>query len=57
MDRHILEEQRSMGLGMGMKQGVREAQELAADHFVHVMYYMRSGLQPDNKLLFLLFPY
>lgn len=50
-----------MGLGMGMEQGVREphreAQELAAGHFVHVMYYMRSGLQPDNNLLFLLFPY
>lgn len=44
-----------------MKQGVREpqgeAQELATGHFVHVMSYMGSGLQPENNLLFLLFPY
>lgn len=26
-------------------------------HFVHMMYYMGSGLQPENNLLFLLFPY
>lgn len=44
-----------------MEQGVRasqgEAQKLAAGHFVHVMYYTASGLQPENNLLFLLFPY
>lgn len=42
-----------------MEQGVREPQgeELAAGHFVHIMYYMGSGLQPENNLLFLLFPY
>lgn len=44
-----------------MEQGVREpqgeAQELAAGHFVHVMYYVGSGHQPENNLLFLLFPY
>ena len=33
-----------------------EAQDLAADYFVHVMYYMGSGLQSENNLLFLLFP-
>lgn len=33
-----------------------EAQELAAGYFVHVMYYMGSGLQSENNLLFLLFP-
>lgn len=35
----------------------RDTQELAENHFVHVMYYMGSGLQPENNLLFLLFPY
>ena len=45
----------------GMEQRVKasqgEAQELAAGYFVHVMYYMGSGLQSENNLLFLLFPY
>lgn len=44
----------------GMEQRVKasqgEAQELAAGYFVHVMYYMGSGLQSENNLLFLLFP-
>lgn len=44
-----------------MEQGVREpqgeAQELAAGHSVHVMYYMESGFQPEKNLLFRLFPY
>jgi len=54
------EEQRSKGPGIWHGRGLetqRETQELATGHFVHVMYYMGSGLQPENNLLFLLFPY
>lgn len=38
-----------------MPQG--EAQDLAEGNFVYIMYYMGSELQPENNLLFLLFPY
>lgn len=62
MGGHILERSRgSRAQKFDMEQGIREsqgeAQELAAGHFVHGMYYMGSGLQPENNLLFLLFPY
>lgn len=40
-----------------MEQGLREAQEPVIGRFVYVMYHMQSGLQPENNLLFLLFPY
>lgn len=62
MGRHILERSRGPRVQeFGMEQGVREpqgeAQELAAGHSVHVMYYMKSGFQPEKNLLFQLFPY
>lgn len=41
----------------GGRKPQRETQELAEGHFVHIMYYMGSGLQPENNLLFLFFPY
>lgn len=45
----------------GMEQGIREPQGgahgLATGHPIHVMYCMGFGLQPENNLLFLLFPY
>lgn len=58
MGRHILERCRSLRVEeFGMEQGLREAQELVIGRFVYVMYHMQSGLQPENNLLFLLFPY
>lgn len=59
--RHILERSRGPRTQeFGKEQSQRaqgEAQELAEENFVHIMYYMGSELQPENNLLFLLFPY
>lgn len=53
---YSVKEQRSKDPGIW--HGTRErALGLAEGHFVHIMYYMGSGLQPENNLLFLLFPY
>jgi hypothetical protein len=55
---HSGEEQMSKDPGMWQKSRTPRS-NLSPDrgHFVHMMYYMGSGLQPENNLLFLLFPY